>query len=108
MLSVLLIYGVIFITTYWLGRGFLHAFRLTPSGADAILYSMTGIAVAGFYAQVWSIFGGVSAAAFVVYALLALAAAVVLFARGGHGQVATLRACARSIPTQPAGMRRQL
>ncbi len=33
MLSVLLIYGVIFITTYWLGRGFLHAFRLTPSGA---------------------------------------------------------------------------
>ena len=90
MLSVLLIYGVIFITTYWLGRGFLHAFRLTPSGADAILYSMTGIAVAGFYAQVWSIFGGVSAAAFV------------------HGQVATLRACARSIPAQPAGMRRQL
>lgn len=84
MLSVLLIYGVIFITTYWLGRGFLHAFRLTPSGADAILYSMTGIAVAGFYAQVWSIFGGVSAAAFVVYALLALAAAVVLFARGGR------------------------
>ena len=84
MLSVLLIYGVIFITTYWLGRGFLHAFRLTPSGADAILYSMTGIAVAGFYAQVWSIFGGVSAAAFVVYALLALAAAVILLARGGR------------------------
>ena len=103
MLSVLLIYGVIFITTYWLGRGFLHAFRLTPSGADAILYSMTGIAVAGFYAQVWSIFGGVSAAAFVVYALLALAAAV-----GGHKRIVFLRACARSIPAQPAGMRRWL
>ena len=84
MLSVLLIYGVIFITTYWLGRGLLRMLRLTPSGADAILYSMTGTAVAGFYAQVWSIFGGVSAAAFVVYALLALAAAVVLFARGGR------------------------
>ncbi len=27
MLSVLLIYGVIFITTYWLGRGFLHGMR---------------------------------------------------------------------------------
>lgn len=84
MLSVLLIYGVIFITTYWLGRGLLRLLGLNPSGADAILYSMTGIAVAGFYAQAWSIFGGVSAAAFTVYALLAFAAAVLLRAHGGR------------------------
>ncbi len=81
MLSVLIIFIWMMVTTFLTGRGGIVLLRrLAGTGRgrrpDAIACAMAGIVVTTVYAQIWSLFGGVGLGAVTGLALLSAAAAV--------------------------------
>ena len=83
MISVLLIFGILFFTSYFTGKGAVVLLRRfigakkDPSH-DALFFCMTGLMIAGVFAEWISLFHGVGAGAFLLFLISAVLSALLL------------------------------
>ena len=89
MLSVLLIFGILFFTSYFTGKGAVVLLRrfigeTKPEAGDVLFFCMTGLMSAGVYAEWYSLFHGVGAGAFLLFLVLTLLSLAFLMKAGGE------------------------